>query len=106
MRDAPSIPVVGRLVEDGATVRAFDPEGMEQARPLLPEQVIYCRDALDAVQGADVLVIMTEWNEFRAIEPQRLREMMRGDVVVDLRNLYEPSAMRAVGFRYSSIGRP
>jgi UDPglucose 6-dehydrogenase len=106
MRDAPSIPVVGRLVEDGATVRAFDPEGMEQARPLLPEQVIYCRDALDAVQGADLLVIMTEWNEFRAIEPQRLRELMRGDVVVDLRNLYEPSAMRAVGFRYSSIGRP
>ena len=67
MRDAPSIPIVGRLVEDGATVRAFDPEGIEQARPLLPEQVIYCRDALDAAQGADVLVIVTEWNEFRAL---------------------------------------
>ena len=106
MRDAPSIPIVGRLVEDGATVRAFDPEGIEQARPLLPEQVIYCRDALDAAQGADVLVIVTEWNEFRAIEPQRLREAMRGDVVVDLRNLYEPGAMRTAGFRYSCIGRP
>ncbi len=106
MRDAPSIPIVGRLVEDGATVRTFDPEGMEQARPLLPESVVYCRDALDAAQGADLLVIVTEWNEFRAIEPQRLREAMRGDLVVDLRNLYEPAAMRAAGFRYNSIGRP
>jgi UDPglucose 6-dehydrogenase len=106
MRDAPSIPIVGRLVEDGAIVRAFDPEGMEQARPLMPGSVIYCRDALDAAQDADLLVVITEWNEFRAIEPQRLREAMRGDVVVDLRNLYEPAAMRAAGFRYTSIGRP
>jgi len=106
MRDAPSIPVVGRLVEDGAVVRAYDPEGEGQARPVLPDSVIYCRDALDAAQGADVLVVITEWNEFRAIDPARLREAMAGDVVVDLRNLYEPAAMRAAGFRYSSIGRP
>jgi UDPglucose 6-dehydrogenase len=106
MRDAPSVPIVGRLVEDGATVRAFDPEGMEQARPLLPECVVYCRDALDAADGADILVVVTEWNEFRAIEPQRLREAMRGKLVIDLRNLYEPAAMRAAGFVYSSIGRP
>jgi len=106
MRDAPSVPIVGRLVEDGATVRAFDPEGMEQAKPLLPSEVIYCRDALDAAQNADLLVVITEWNEFRAIEPQRLREAMRGNLVVDLRNLYEPAAMRAAGFTYSSIGRP
>jgi UDPglucose 6-dehydrogenase len=106
MRDAPSIPVVGRLVEDGATVRAFDPEGMEQARPLLPPSVAYCRDALDAATGADLLIVITEWNEFRAIDPARLREAMRGDLVIDLRNLYEPAAMRAAGFRYQSIGRP
>jgi UDPglucose 6-dehydrogenase len=106
MRDAPSIPIVGRLVEDGATVRAFDPEGMEQARPLLPDSVIYCRDALDAADGADILVVVTEWNEFRAIEPQRLREAMRGKLVIDLRNLYEPAAMRGAGFHYTSIGRP
>jgi UDPglucose 6-dehydrogenase len=106
MRDAPSIPVVGRLVEDGATVRAFDPEGMEQARPLLPPSVAYCRDALDAASGADLLIVITEWNEFRAIDPARLREAMRGDLVIDLRNLYEPAAMRAAGFRYQSIGRP
>jgi UDPglucose 6-dehydrogenase len=106
MRDAPSIPIVGRLVEDGATVRAFDPEGMEQARKLLPPQVIYCRDALDAAEAADLLVVITEWNEFRAIEPHRLREAMRGNLVIDLRNLYEPAAMRGAGFAYTSIGRP
>jgi UDPglucose 6-dehydrogenase len=106
MRDAPSIPIVGRLVEDGATVRTYDPEGMEQARAVLPSSVIYCRDALDACAGADLLVVVTEWNEFRAIEPARLAAAMRGDQVVDLRNLYEPAAMRAAGFRYQSIGRP
>ncbi len=106
MRDAPSIPIVGRLVEDGAVVRAFDPEGMAQARPLLPANVVYCRDALDAAQGADLMVVATEWNEFRALAPERLKEVMRGDLIVDLRNLYEPATMKAAGFRYQSIGRP
>ena len=106
MRDAPSVPIVGRLAEDGATVRTFDPAGMEQARPMLPDSVIYCADALDALQGADLLVVCTEWNEFRAIAPEKLREAMRGDLIVDLRNMYEGSVMRAAGFRYQSIGRP
>lgn len=106
MRDSPAIPIVGRLVEDGAQLRVFDPQGMAQARPLLPPETVFCRDALDCAQGADLLVVVTEWNEFRAIPPERLRAVMRGDVVVDLRNLYEPSAMRAAGFRYTSIGRP
>jgi UDPglucose 6-dehydrogenase len=106
MRDAPSIPIIGRLVEDGAAVRTFDPEGMEQARAALPANVIYCRDALDACDGADMLVVVTEWNEFRALEPARLAATMRGNQVVDLRNLYEPAAMRAAGLRYQSIGRP
>ncbi len=106
MRDAPSIPIVGRLAEDGAQIRAFDPAGMEQARPMLPPGVIYCRNAMDAAQGADLLVVVTEWNEFRAIAPERLREAMRGDLVVDLRNMYEKASMIAAGFRYQSIGRP
>jgi UDPglucose 6-dehydrogenase len=106
MRDAPSIPIVGRLAEDGAVIRAFDPAGMDQARPMLPDSVIYCADAMDAVKGADVLVVVTEWNEFRAIAPERLREAMRGDLIVDLRNMYEKAAMLAAGFRYQSIGRP
>ena len=68
--------------------------------------MLFRSDALDACAGADLLVIVTEWNEFRAIEPARLAAAMRGDQVVDLRNLYEPAAMRAAGFRYQSIGRP
>jgi UDPglucose 6-dehydrogenase len=106
MRDAPAIPIIGRLAEDGAAIRAFDPAGMEQARPLLPDSVIYCRDALDAARGADLLVVVTEWNEFRAIAPERLREAMRGDLIVDLRNMYERPTMQGAGFRYHSIGRP
>jgi UDPglucose 6-dehydrogenase len=105
MRDAPSIPIVGRLAEDGAALRAFDPAGMEQAKPLLPANVTYCTSALDAAQGADLLVVVTEWNEFRAIAPERLREAMKGDLIVDLRNMYEAASMRAAGFRYQSIGR-
>ena len=105
MREAPSLPIVARLIGDGATVRAFDPEGMEQARPLLPEGVIYCRDALHAAEDADALVVITEWNEFRALDPARLSTAMRGRVLVDLRNIYEPSAMREAGFEYHSIGR-
>jgi UDPglucose 6-dehydrogenase len=106
MRDSPSIPIVSRLIEDGAIVRAFDPEGMQQARPLLPDAVVYCRDALDAAAGADVLVLITEWNEFRALSPVRLRDAMRGRVLVDLRNVYDPVAMRHSGFTYFGIGRP
>ena len=106
MRDSPSLPIISRLVEDGAVVQAFDPEGMEQARPLLPESVRYCRDAMDAVTGADVLVVVTEWNEFRALAPARLKAAMRGDVVVDLRNIYDPAAIIAAGFSYYGIGRP
>ena len=105
MRDAPALPIVTRLVEDGATVRAFDPEGMAAAKPLLPSGVVFCRDALDAAQGADALVVVTEWNEFRALAPKRLREAMRGTVLVDLRNVYDPVAMRAAGFAYHGVGR-
>ncbi len=106
MRDAPSLPIVSHLASDGATLRVYDPEGMEAARALLPEGVIYCKDAMDAVAGADALVIVTEWNEFRALSPARLRQAMTGSVVVDLRNIYDPAAMRQAGFVYHCIGRP
>jgi UDPglucose 6-dehydrogenase len=105
MRDAPSIPVVSRLVEEGAEIHAFDPEGMEAAKPHLPSSVIYETDAIAAVTGADVLVVLTEWNVFRAVSPARLKSLMRGRVIVDLRNIFDPAAMRADGFDYSSIGR-
>jgi UDPglucose 6-dehydrogenase len=106
MRDAPSIPIVHRLLEAGASIRAYDPEGMEQARPHLPAGVIYCRDAIDAATGADALVVATEWNEFRALAPARLREAMRGRIVIDLRNIYDPVAMQEAGLVYHCVGRP
>ncbi len=106
MRDAPSLSIVARLAGDGASIRAFDPEGMQQARPLLPATVSYCRDAFDAAKGADALVLITEWNEFRALSPARLRQAMRGHVLVDLRNVYDPVAMRQAGFEYHCVGRP
>jgi UDPglucose 6-dehydrogenase len=105
MRDAPSLPIVARLAEDGATVRTFDPEGMDQARPMLPPSVVYCQDAMDAAAGADALVVITEWNEFRALDPARLASVMRGRVMVDLRNVYDPAAMEQAGFTYHGIGR-
>ena len=106
MRDAPALSIIARLAGDGATIRAFDPEGMQQARPLLPECVTYCRDAFEAARGADAMVLITEWNEFRALSPTRLRDTMRGRIMVDLRNVYDPAAMRRAGFDYHCVGRP
>ena len=106
MREAPSVPMIWRLAEDGAAIRAFDPEGMDQARPLLPESVTFCRDALDAARGADALVLITEWNEFRALAPERLAAAMRGRIIVDLRNVYDPASFVAAGFAVHGIGRP
>ena len=105
MRDAPSLPIVHRLMAGGAIIRAFDPEGMEQARPLLPDAVVFCRDAADALNGAHAMVLVTEWNEFRAIAPERLAASLGDRVVVDLRNVFDPAAMREAGLRYSGIGR-
>ena len=105
MRDAPSLPLIGRLVDSGATVRAYDPVGMEAARALLPHSVEFCTDAAAALASADALVVVTEWNEFRALSPERLAETMRGQVVVDLRNVFDPKTMRGAGLKYTGIGR-
>jgi len=105
MRESPSLAIVPALTAAGATVRAFDPAGMDEARKLLPD-VGYCRDAYDAMDGADVVVILTEWNEFRSLDLERMKRLLRRPAMVDLRNVYEPAAMLAAGFSYSSIGRP
>nr|WP_240162025.1 UDP-glucose/GDP-mannose dehydrogenase family protein [Gluconacetobacter azotocaptans] len=106
MREAPSIPILVRLAERGADIRAFDPVGMAPARPHLPPGITYCDSALDAARGADVLVVLTEWNEFRALSPAHLAAAMRGRTIVDLRNIFDPAAMRGAGFTYDSVGRP
>ena len=106
MRDAASLVMVPALIAAGARVRAFDPQGMGHAKPLLPAGVEYATSTLDAATGADALVLLTEWNEFRAVAPEKLKAAMRGDVLLDFRNVYDPAAMREAGFAYRSIGRP
>ena len=105
MREAPSIPLVTGLIDMGAKVKAFDPVGMEQAKSELPS-IIYCEDAYSCAEGADALVIVTEWVQFRALDLDRLKATMAQPVVVDLRNIYSPEDMRAAGFIYESVGRP
>lgn len=106
MRDAPALVVLPALAEAGAQVVAYDPEGMEQARPMLPAGVAYAQNAMEALSGADAAVLLTEWNEFRALSAEKLAAAMRGRVLLDFRNVYDPVSMRAAGFEYHSIGRP
>ena len=104
MRDAPSLDVAPALIAMGATVQAFDPEGMDEAARLL-EGVQFRDGPYEAVTSADVVVILTEWDQFRALDLDRVKLLMRQPVMVDLRNVYRPEEMRARGFRYASIGR-
>src|ERR687890_2792361 len=105
MRDAPSIHVIAALQDAGARVRAYDPEGMEQARAVLTD-VEYAPDPYACAEGADALAIVTEWDAFRALDLPRVKRIMRAPVVVDLRNVYRPEDMKRHGFTYLSIGRP
>jgi UDPglucose 6-dehydrogenase len=104
MRDAPSLDVAPALIAMGATVQAFDPEGMQEASKLL-DGVVFKDGPYEAVEGADVVVILTEWDQFRALDLDRVKLLVRQPVMVDLRNVYRPEDLRARGFRYSSIGR-
>jgi len=105
VREAPSLPLIVGLVAAGANVVAFDPEAMTGAQALLPAEVEFAESTSAAIHNADALVIVTEWNEFRALEPTRLVQLMRGRVVVDLRNIFDAGAIRAVGLEYHGIGR-
>ena len=105
MRDAPSLAIIAALQDGGATIRAFDPEGMEQAKAALSGDIQYCSDAYDCVTGADAAVIVTEWNIFRALDLDRVKKLMKEPVLVDLRNVYRAEQVRAQGFHYDDIGR-
>jgi len=105
MREAPSIALVTALRDMGATVRAYDPAGMEQAKLVLDE-VTYCDGPYACAEGADALVIVTEWEQFRALDLDRLKQVMATPVLVDLRNVYRPDEMARRGFIYDSVGRP
>lgn len=104
MRDSPAIAIAQTLEDAGATVRAYDPEGMEQAKPLLPK-LVYCTGAYDAAEGADALVIATEWDAFRALDLDRIKALLTQPLIVDLRNVYPRDMIEGAGFTYHGVGR-
>jgi UDPglucose 6-dehydrogenase len=104
MREAPSLVIIPMLQARGAQIRAFDPQGAAKARELLSD-VEWCDSALEVAEGADVLVVLTEWNEFRALDLTQVRKLMMGNVLVDLRNMYSETLAGEAGFAYYGVGR-
>jgi UDPglucose 6-dehydrogenase len=104
MRDSPAIAIALALADAGVTVAAYDPEGMEQAKPLMPD-VEMKASAYAAIEGADAIALVTEWDAFRALDLARVKELANAPVLVDLRNVYNPDEARAAGFIYASVGR-
>jgi UDPglucose 6-dehydrogenase len=104
MRESPAIDIIKEIQARGARVKAFDPVAMEEAKHCLPD-IEYAKDEYDAIEGADVLVFMTEWNQFRALDMERVKSLLKSPKIADLRNIYEPADMRAMGFEYVGVGR-
>ena len=104
MRDSPSLAIIPALQAAGATIRAYDPEGMEEAKKLLKD-VVFCENAYETMEGSAALVLVTEWNEFRALDLERVKSLLQSPTLIDLRNVYKPEEMAAQGFYYTSIGR-
>ena len=105
LRESPALSILTAMVEEGATVRAYDPAGMRSASGTVPASVVLCANELETLEGADGLVVATEWNQFRGLDPDVLKSRLRGNVVCDLRNVYDPSVMRERGFHYVGVGR-
>jgi len=105
MRDAPSATILPALLEKGARIRAHDPKGREEAKKYLPAAIEYVDTPYEAVENADCVVLMTEWNQYRALDLQRIKNALKAPVFVDLRNVYDPGTMQAAGFQYTGVGR-
>ena len=105
LRDAPALAIAQELMKQGATVRAYDPAALEEACQIVPG-LVPCKDAYEAAQGADALILMTEWNQFRTLDFDRLKTALRQPIFFDLRNVYEPDRVAGFGFRHISVGRP
>ena len=105
MREAKSVEVVTMLDAAGATVKVYDPVSMDNARKLLPAGVTFCDSPYEAAEGSDAVVLVTEWNEFKYLNLERLRGALRRPVIFDGRNIWEPERMRRLGFEYHSVGR-
>jgi len=105
MREAPSITIINRLLHAGANIRAHDPEAMDEAKKVFGSKIEYIQDNYEVVKGADALVIITEWNEFRRPNFEKMKKLMRSPVIFDGRNIFDPKEMRSIGFTYYGIGR-
>ena len=105
MRDSPALEIISELYSKGANIIAYDPAAMNEAKSFFQDKVVFAEDSENCIRGADVCVIITEWNEFRAIPASKFSDLMNGNVVIDLRNIYSPHEMRGAGLNYSSIGR-
>ncbi len=105
MRDAPALSILPPLIEKGASIRAHDPQGMHEARQYLPSEVHYCDDMYEVCDGADAVVVLTEWNAYRGMDLARVKRSLKGAVLIDLRNVYERATLEAMGFSYHCIGR-
>ncbi|MCG8324215.1 MAG: UDP-glucose/GDP-mannose dehydrogenase family protein [Thiotrichales bacterium] len=105
MRDSPSLAILPKLIENGARVQAHDPQGVHEAKPLLPDDVVYCDSIYQTFEGADAVILMTEWNAYRGLDLRRILSTMKGDTFIDLRNVYEPELMKEIGFNYTCVGR-
>ena len=105
MRDAPALAILPALLDKGATIKAHDPEAMDEAKPLLSENISYCSSIEQACENADAIVLMTEWNQYRGLDLKKIKSMMKGNVFVDLRNVYESKLMEDIGFDYYCVGR-
>jgi UDPglucose 6-dehydrogenase len=104
IRDAPAVPIIKTLLKEGAKIRAYDPVSMAEAEKILPD-IKYCKDPYNTLKGADALIIMTEWNQFRNLELDKIKALLNGPFFFDLRNIYDPQKMREKGFQYYSVGR-
>ncbi|MEM8920869.1 MAG: UDP binding domain-containing protein, partial [Pseudomonadota bacterium] len=105
MRDAPALDIIPALQAKGATIKAFDPEAMEEAEHML-DDVTFCVGPYDVLKGADAVVIITEWDQFRALDMDRVKASLKTPTIVDLRNIYDPADIARRGFDYHSVGRP
>jgi len=105
MRESPSVSILPALLEKGAVIRAHDPKGMEEAKKYLPDGIQYVENAYEACEGADMVVLMTEWNQYRALDLDRIASLLSKPIFVDLRNVYDPQAMKEKGFTYVGVGR-
>jgi len=104
MREAPSIDIIKALLKKGAKIKAFDPAAIENAKKIFPE-ITYCSDAYEVAKGSDAIVLITEWNQFRRLDLERIKKLLRKPIFIDLRNVYEPDEMKNLGFKYCGVGR-